>query len=115
MSHNLMVAFEVQDQFRHLISITRAIEALGPAARLLKTVWYVCSEFPAPDAAQQVWQVMEPTDVLMIVDVAHNVTAMFNVDDHAAQFVARHWHRACEAVQSQASTASSATWATAFR
>jgi cephalosporin hydroxylase len=102
-----MVSFEVQDQLRHVMSITRAIEALGPAARLLNTVWYVRSELPAPDAAQQVWQAMEPTDVLLIVDVAHNVTAMFNVDDRAAQFVARHWHRACEAVQFQASAASS--------
>ena len=99
MDHNLMVSFETGDPLREGALIVGAIEELGAATRVFGSTWYVCSSLPAPEAARRLWAVMDTCDVLMVVDVSHNVSAMFNVDDRSVQFMTRHWHRALEQVE----------------
>jgi hypothetical protein len=99
MDHNLIVSFEIRDPLRESALIVGAIEELGAATRVFGSTWYVRSQMAASDAARFLWTIMDPLDTLVVIDVSHNATAMFNVDDRCVQFMSRYWHRSLDRVE----------------
>jgi hypothetical protein len=93
MASNLMVSFEIGDWRRQGPLIVAAIEELGPTARIFGTTWFVCSQVSAPEAAACIKDVLGAADGLLVVDVAANVAATFNVDERSIEFMSRHWCR----------------------
>jgi hypothetical protein len=91
MEHNLVVTFEIRDLVREGALITAAIEELGQATRVFSTTWYVRSELSAQDAASLVWNVMNPVDGLLVLDLSSDLAAMFNIDNRVSDFMANHW------------------------
>ncbi len=91
MTHKLLVSFELRDWLRQGTLIAAAIEELGPATRIFGTSWVVWSEAAAEEVASGIQQVLGPNDGLLVLDLDAQVAAMLNVDDHAVQFLKRHW------------------------
>jgi hypothetical protein len=91
MNHNLVVTFEIRDQVREGALVTAAIEELGRATRLFSTTWYVRSELTAQNAASLVWNVMNPVDGLLVLDLSSDHAAMFNIDNRASEFMTKNW------------------------
>jgi hypothetical protein len=87
---HLLISFELRDPVRQAALVVAAIEDLGPATKLLRNSWFVCSELSAEDAASGIHRLMQPEDVLFVLDVPKKVAAMFNVDDAGVSFLMRH-------------------------
>ncbi len=91
MGNNLFVSFDIHDCYRQSPLIVSAIEELGEATRLFSSSWYVRSNLTAAEAARRLWDVMDSADTLLIVDATREEAAMFNVQEHAIQFISRCW------------------------
>ncbi len=92
MSNNLVVSFSLHDSSTSSTAVADAIAALGEAARIFSTTWYVRSNLTASEAAHRVWIVMDRADALFVIDAGGNEAAMFNVDENVLQFMTRNWH-----------------------
>jgi hypothetical protein len=92
MSYNLFVAFETHDPVREASLVNAAIEDLGQSVRLFSTYWYVRSPLTAAEAARQLWEIMEPSDTLIVVNATMGEAAAFNVDDSSMDWMQKRWH-----------------------
>jgi hypothetical protein len=92
MSYNLFVAFDARDPVREASLVLAAIEELGQAVRLFSTFWYVRSRLTAPEAARRLWDIMQPEDVLLVVNASTDEAAAFNIDDAAVEWMQKRWH-----------------------
>jgi len=93
MSRNLFVSFYVHDLSREAPLILGAIEELGEAVRIYRYLWYVRSELTAEEAAQRVWDLMEPVDSLIVIDASSSQLGAYNVDDKSLGWIERLWHQ----------------------
>ena len=93
MSNNLFVSFDVHDIAREPSLILGAIEELGQAVRLFSCTWYVRSNLSASEAAERVWDVMEPEDRLLVIDATQQEVATLNLDERCTQWMMNRWHR----------------------
>jgi hypothetical protein len=92
MANNLFVSFDLHDPYRQGSLVLSAIEELGQAVRIYYSTWYVRSNLTATEAATRVWDVMDSTDHLLVVNSSHDDAAMFNLDERASHFMAARWH-----------------------
>lgn len=92
MTRNLFVTFDLHDACRQAPLILGAIEELGQATRLFSSTWYVRSNLTAAEAARRVWDVMDRSDALLVLDTSTDEVAMFNLNDRGVRFMSRCWH-----------------------
>lgn len=93
MSNNLFVTFDVHDTARESSLILAAIEELGQAVRIFSFMWYVRSNLSASEAAERVWDVMQPEDHLIVIDASRQEVATLNLDERCTQSMMNRWHR----------------------
>jgi hypothetical protein len=101
MTNNLLVSFDVQDASREAPLILSAIEELGQAIRIFSNVWYVRTTLSAAEAARRVWDIMQPQDQLMVVDVAKDEAATFNLSESSLRGMQKRWHLELELPEPQ--------------
>jgi hypothetical protein len=96
MTNNLFVTFDVHDTSREASLILSAIEELGQAVRIFSFLWYVRSNLSASEAAERVWDVMDPQDRLLVIDASRQEVASLNLDELCVQWMTNRWHRDLE-------------------
>jgi hypothetical protein len=101
MTNNLFVSFDVQDAAREAPLILGAIEELGQAIRVFSNVWYVRTTLTAAEAARRVWDIMQPQDQLMVIDVAKDEVATFNLSETSLGGMQKRWHLDLEVPEPQ--------------
>jgi hypothetical protein len=92
MSRNLFVSFYVHDASRGAPLILGAIEELGEAVRVYGYLWYVRSELTAAEAARRVWDLMDPSDSLVVIDATASEVGAYNVNEKSLGWIERLWH-----------------------
>jgi hypothetical protein len=89
--NNLIVSYDLNRASQDYPRVISAIRALGMAAELQQSVWFVASLVTAADAAQRVWAAMDPTGALLVVDATNNEALIKPTDSEAAADLADGW------------------------
>lgn len=92
MTRNLFVSFYAHDPSREAPLILGAIEELGEAVRVYRYLWYVRSELTAAEAARRVWDLMAPTDSLIVIDATASEVGAYNVEEKSLGWIEKLWH-----------------------
>lgn len=93
MMRNLFVSFYIHDISREASLILGGIEELGDAVRIYGYVWYVRSGLTAADAASRLWDLMEASDSIVVIDASSNEVATFNLSEAALERMGAFWHQ----------------------
>jgi hypothetical protein len=93
MANNLFITFDVRHGYRQGSLILGGIEELGEAVRISYSTWYVRSVLSATEAATRLRDVMDDSDLLVVVNCSNNEIAMLDVGERASRFIEKRWYR----------------------
>ncbi len=90
MANNLFVSYELNQSEQDNGRVTDAIQALGRAMKLHKSLWYVSGNFSSEDAADKVRESMNSDDTLIVIDATSNTATCYNLSEDAAAFLEKY-------------------------
>ncbi|MDF2861372.1 MAG: hypothetical protein K0S02_1644 [Achromobacter mucicolens] len=72
MTYNLFVAYDLNKELDSsgYKTLFAAIENLGVAAKIQKSLWFVSSKYPADNARDYLKQFIDPNDYLIVVEAS---------------------------------------------
>jgi hypothetical protein len=91
MANSLFISYDLYQPGQNYEAVAKAIQELGSWAKVQKSFWYVRSEFTSAQACQHVWQVMDATDSLIVVDATNNRANWQNISPDVAAFIQQNW------------------------
>jgi hypothetical protein len=93
MANNLFISYDLMNPGQNYEKVAKAIVSLGTASKLLFSLWYVNSNFTAPQARDAVAAAADPNDKILVVDATNNTASSKNVDSAAWKIVLDNWNK----------------------
>lgn len=92
MTNNLVVSYDLYEPGKNYEKVSTAIKNLsGYWARVHLSLWYVRANISASEAAQQIWNSMDSSDSLIVIDATNNNTAWYNLKPEVAEYLKKNW------------------------
>ena len=89
MGNNLFVSYDLDAPGKNYPKIKKAIESLGQAVKVHKSLYYVKSNYRAKDAEEIVWAAADGNDRVLVIDAKH--AFWHQAMEPASEFIPSHW------------------------
>lgn len=93
MANNLFISYDLMNPGQNYEKVAAAIKSLGPASKLLLSLWYVKSNYTAEQARDVVAKAVDPNDKILVVDVTNKTAYPWNIDSAAWKIVLDNWNK----------------------
>lgn len=90
--NNLFVSYDLVHPDENYDRLARAIGALGNAAKISSTLWYVDAPMSGAEAAQKLRALCHPADSLIVIDATANSAPRHNLSPVAEDKIAATWN-----------------------
>ncbi|EFH7177101.1 MULTISPECIES: hypothetical protein [Enterobacter] len=92
MANNLFITYDLI-KTKDYPAVHKAIQSLGPWAKVTESNWYVNSTCTATEAAKKVRSAMDGDDKLIVVDATNNTFAAYNLSDAVVNQLKTEWSK----------------------
>lgn len=91
MAYNLFIAYDLNKELdsKGYTTLFTAINALGSATRVQKSVWFVSSTHDAETARNHLKQFIDQNDFLLVIEASYAVWT--KLEGQSAQFINSNW------------------------
>lgn len=91
MTYNLFIAYDLNKELdsKGYTTLFSAINALGKATKVQKSVWFVSSTHDAETARDHLMKFIDQNDYLLVVEASH--AAWTKLEGLSAQFIISNW------------------------
>jgi hypothetical protein len=93
MANNLFVSYDLYNPGQNYEKVAAAIKSLGNSIKVQLSLWYVKSNYKAPEARDIVAKAIDKNDTLIVIDATNNQAAMSNLKPEISKFIIDNWNK----------------------
>jgi hypothetical protein len=90
-ANNLHISYDLNQPGQNYEKVIERIKTLGSWAKVHKSFWYVDSNLSASEACAKVWEVMDSSDTVYVVDSTNNNASWQNLSQTVSDHIKKHW------------------------
>jgi hypothetical protein len=93
MTNNLHISYDLNKPGQDYSTLIAKIKTLGGWAKIHKSYWYVNSSYTAEQVVNFLWQFMDKSDSIYVVDATNKNSAWRNISTEAATYIKSNWNQ----------------------
>lgn len=89
--YNLHISYDLKQPGRDYDKVSKCIKSLGSWAKIHESFWYVKSPLTAKEAADAIDAVLDPNDLVYVVDATSNQAAWNTLAPEVTKHIQQAW------------------------